>query len=86
MTEAMATFRPPLARPGHVLFDGPLQDVSTVGQAQVGVVGMPSDWTHSSRLGTRFGPEALRKATSLLQSLRPEAGSFDPDKIGRAHV
>lgn len=82
MTEAMATFRPPLARPGYELFDGPLQDVSTVGQAQVGVVGMPSDWTHSSRLGTRFGPEALRKATSLLQSLRPEAGSFDPD-IGR---
>ena len=40
---------------------------------------MPSDWTHSSRLGTRFGPEALRKATTLMQSMRPQDGSFDPD-------
>jgi len=29
-------------------------------------VGMPSDATHTSRIGTRFGPRALRRETSLL--------------------
>ena len=68
-----------LFQPGYRLFNEPFCDVSQVNSGQIGVVGMPSDWTHSSRLGTRFGPEALRKATTLLQSMRPQDGSFDPD-------
>ncbi|NOD49653.1 MULTISPECIES: agmatinase family protein [Ruegeria] len=79
MTAAITTFLPPLAQPGYRLFDGPLLDAADVRPGQIGVVGMPSDWTHSSRLGTRFGPEALRKATTVLQSMRPQGVSFDPD-------
>jgi arginase family enzyme len=79
MTEAIVTCYPPLNRPGYRLFDGPLHDVTDANVGQIGVVGMPSDWTHSSRLGTRFGPEALRKATTILQSMRPQMTSFDPD-------
>ena len=73
------TFQPPLSLPGFRLFDGPTGDVAEVRAGQIGVVGMPSDWTHSSRLGTRFGPEALRRATTYLQSERPQGASFDPD-------
>ena len=80
MTAVISTFHPPLVQPGYRLFDAPLRDVSDVNSGQVGVVGMPSDWTHSSRLGTRFGPDALRKATSILQSMRPQGANFDPDK------
>ena len=83
MTAMIATFHPPLSQPGFRLFDGPLCDVADVSADQVGVVGMPSDWTHSSRLGTRFGPGALRKATTLLQSMRPQGASFDPDTSRR---
>jgi arginase family enzyme len=83
MTATITTFHPPLSQPGFRLFDGPLCDVANVGADQVGVVGMPSDWTHSSRLGTRFGPEALRKATTILQSMRPEGAIFDPDTSRR---
>ena len=79
MTAAVTTFHSPLTQPGHRLFGGPLRDVDDVNAGQIGVVGMPSDWTHSSRLGTRFGPEALRKATTLLQSMRAQGASFDPD-------
>lgn len=78
MTAAITTFHPPLARPGYRLFDGPLRDVTDVNADQVGVVDMPSDWTCSSRLGTRLGPEALRKAATLLQSIRPQGASVDP--------
>ena len=79
MTAPRTTFQPPFSQPGFRLFDGPAGDVGEVGAGQIGVVGMPSDWTHSSRLGTRFGPEALRRATTLLQSERPQGASFDPD-------
>ena len=84
MTVAITTFHPPLSQPGYRLFDGPLCDVADVSADQIGVVGMPSDWTHSSRLGTRFGPEALRRATTLLQSMRPQGVSFDPDTSRRS--
>ena len=79
MTAANTTSHLPLYQPGFRLFDGPASDVTDVAPGQIGVVGMPSDWTHSSRLGARFGPEALRKATTLLQSMRPQGGSFNPD-------
>ena len=84
MTATITTFHPPLSQPGFRLFDGPLCDVADVSAGQIGVVGMPSDWTHSSRLGTRFGPEALRKATTLMQSMRPQGVSFDPDTRRRS--
>ena len=76
MTATITTFHPPLSQPGFRLFDGPLCEVADVSADQIGVVGMPSDWTHSSRLGTRFGPEALRKATTILQSMRPARGKL----------
>ena len=39
----------------------------------IGVWGAPSDWTHSSRIGARFGPRALREETSrLMASMRGE--------------
>jgi arginase family enzyme len=79
MTADITTFDVPLVQPGYRLFDGPLRNVSDVKMGQIGVVGMPSDWTHSSRLGTRFGPAALRKATTLMQSTRPQGAKFDPD-------
>ena len=84
MTAAITTFHPPMAQPGYRLFDGPLRDAPDVSAGQIGVVGMPSDWTHSSRLGTRFGPDALRRATTLLQAVRPNGVSVDPDTGMRA--
>jgi arginase family enzyme len=50
--------------PAPSLFDAPLGDVKTVAEGGIGVVGMPTDWTHSSRIGAREGPDALRKATT----------------------
>lgn len=38
-------------------------------------IGVPSDATHTSRIGTRFGPRALRHETSaIVARLREEAG------------
>ncbi len=54
--------------PGHRLFDAPMVLPSQVGQGQIAAIGMPSDFTHSSRIGTRFGPEALRRASTALWS------------------
>jgi len=37
-------------------------------------IGMPSDATHTSRIGTRFGPRALRhETTALIRRLRADA-------------
>ena len=44
-----------LVQPGYRLFNEQFCDVSEVNAGQIGVVGMPSDWTHSSRLGTKIG-------------------------------
>ena len=55
----------------HSLFSAPLGSPEEVQPGVLGVVGMPSDWTHSSRVGTRFGPEALRVATTeILKSIK----------------
>ena len=53
-----------LTSPGLTLFDGPAGDPAALAADTLGVVGMPSDWTQSSRIGTRMGPRALRRATS----------------------
>jgi agmatinase len=70
-------FAPPVA----TLFDCVRGEASDLEQGQVGVVGMPTDWTHSSRIGTRFGPRALRHAsTQIVHNLRSKskAGLVDP--------
>lgn len=65
--------------PGHRLFDAPAVLPSQVGQGQVAAIGMPSDFTHSSRIGTRFGPEALRRASTDLWSRWRNGETVDPD-------
>lgn len=52
--------------PGPTLFDAPFGNVDRLDEGVVGVVGMPTDWTHSSRIGAREGPAALRQATTEL--------------------
>jgi arginase family enzyme len=61
MTMSTLAFEPPIPR----LFGAPLVEPNALRTNQIGVVGMPSDWTHSSRIGTRFGPRALRQATTV---------------------
>lgn len=62
-----------LRSPGLTLFEGPAGDPATIAADTLGVVGMPSDWTQSSRLGSRMGPRALRRATSeWIGSLRAQ--------------
>ena len=53
-------------KPFPTLFDAPgdLSDQELGGC--IGVVGMPTDWTHSSRIGARHGPEALRRASTRI--------------------
>ncbi len=48
------------------LFCSPVCAAEKVEKNTIGVVGMPTDWTHSSRIGSRFGPLGLRRATSDL--------------------
>ena len=57
---------PELRAPSATLFDAPFGRPEDVVGNQIGVVGMPSDWTHSSRIGARLGPRALRRATTEL--------------------
>ncbi len=52
--------------PGPTLFNAPFGSIDRLGEGVVGVVGMPTDWTHSSRIGAREGPAALRQATTEL--------------------
>ncbi len=61
MNISTLAFEPPIPR----LFGAPLVEPNALRTNQIGVVGMPSDWTHSSRIGTRFGPRALRQATTV---------------------
>ena len=69
-----------LVAAGHSLFGSGFAAAHKVQQGQIAVIGMPSDWTHSSRIGTRFGPDALRKATTHLWATRPQSTWFDPDR------
>jgi len=49
--------------------------LETVGASALAFIGMPSDATHTSRIGTRFGPRALRRTTSALMArLAAECG------------
>ena len=49
-------------------FGAPRAAVEAVQAGMLAFVGMPSDATHSSRIGARFGPRALRHETSRLAS------------------
>jgi agmatinase len=63
-------FSSPVSR----FFDGANADLSHLRRGDVAFIGMPSDATHTSRIGTRFGPRALRHETSLLMhQLRRDA-------------
>jgi arginase family enzyme len=45
--------------------------VESLNPGDLALIGMPTDWTHSSRIGARFGPRALRHETqSLIADLR----------------
>jgi len=66
-------------QPGHRLFDAPIVAPDEVRPGQIATVGMPSDFTHSSRIGTRFGPDALREATSALWGRWCGMEVVDPD-------
>lgn len=48
------------------LFGAPQCAVDSLTAGMIGVVGMPTDWTHTSRIGTRMGAHALRRASSEL--------------------
>ena len=52
--------------PFSTLFDAPVAVSDQDMVDCIGVVGMPTDWTHSSRIGARHGPEALRRATTRI--------------------
>jgi arginase family enzyme len=61
------------------LFRAPAGDLSAPGSSAVGVVGMPTDWTHSSRLGSGYGPYGLRIATSeIVDTLISPNDMVDP--------
>ena len=80
---------PALKAPSATLFDAPSVRPEEVGRNRVGVVGMPSDWTHGSRIGTRLGPRALRRATTELLSMsldRAVADYVDPDTDARLSI
>lgn len=84
----MTAFSAQTMRPGFRLFDAQTAQPSGVAEGQIGVVGMPSDFTHSSRIGTRFGPEALRRASTQMWSRWSNGETVDPDtgirSVGRS--
>lgn len=65
-SENLASQQVAMRPPGSTLFDAPIGSVEHLDEGVVGVVGMPTDWTHSSRIGAREGPAALRQATTEL--------------------
>lgn len=70
--------------PGYRLFDAPPALPSEVGQGQLAVIGMPSDFTHSSRIGTRFGPQAVRQAGTALWERWQGGITVCPETGGRS--
>jgi arginase family enzyme len=72
--------RPTFAPPLTTFFNAPRASVEQIKKDMLAFVGMPSDSTHSSRIGARFGPRALRHESScLVQHLRETApeGLYD---------
>ena len=80
--KTLASHWPRLRPPGPTLFDAPIGSVDTLDEGVIGVVGMPTDWTHSSRIGAREGPVALRMATTeIARSVVDTLGDtvYDPN-------
>ncbi|MCF8069505.1 MAG: agmatinase [Desulfobacterales bacterium] len=46
--------------------------------ADVAISGVPLDLMVSNRPGTRFGPEAIRKASAMLETIHPYTWNFNP--------
>lgn len=68
--------------PSDTLFGAPLSDQQETLEGCIGVVGMPTDWTHSSRIGARLGPEALRRATTrIMNEYVPATGGAFHDAV-----
>src|SRR5260370_23730499 len=63
-----------------------LQDVRQFGGQDVVVVGAPLDAGTTYRPGTRFGPEALRRVSSLGYGYNPEPGVALRQSLNMAHV
>ena len=61
--------------PRSAFFGARHATVADVGEGGLAFVGMPSDATHSSRIGTRFGPRALRHETTRLIGRLREVGA-----------
>jgi arginase family enzyme len=71
-----------LENPSNTLFDAPLAVEDQDLEGCIGVVGMPTDWTHSSRIGARLGPEALRRATTrIMKEYVPATGDAFHDAL-----
>lgn len=70
----------------HTFFGCPESTPANVRPGTLGVWGAPSDWTHSSRIGARFGPKALRGETAKiarwLQQTGGAPGWIDPANRG----
>ena len=68
------------SNPRATFFDTRAGDVHTLLPGDVGILGIPSDSTHSSRIGARFAPRALRHTTrDLIRGYRQgaELGLYD---------
>jgi agmatinase len=71
MSTPPSSHKPGFRAPTSTFFGATRADVDQVREGTLAFVGMPSDATHSSRVGTRFGPRALRQeSTRLVETLR----------------
>ena len=73
--------------PFSTLFNAPVAEADQELVDCIGVVGMPTDWTHSSRIGARHGPEALRRATTrIVKEYLPESEETFVDACKTPHA
>jgi agmatinase len=85
MTDAQVSFRTPI----RAFFDARRGAPCDLAPGGLAFVGMPSDATHSSRIGTRFGPRALRERTgALMERLSRDAarGGLYDARSGLTHA
>jgi len=59
------------------------RDVTDLGDADVGVLGVPYDGAVSNRPGTRYGPEAIRRASAWWAYLSGYKGGLTNVRTGR---
>lgn len=61
-------------------------DTLSQNQVDVGVIGVPTDWATGYRSGARFGPEAVRSASTLLRPGHPLFGFSVTDVLRIADI